>query len=134
MTIPVLTGIVPKASLRHPSANFVRFYLPAKFQADPPTPLPELKLKPYLWGSHCVAVRKFSGFARDWNVGKEAEKLAAGLSMSQWANCTSLESGYAYYVAQYSSPFKFTERLNEVWIDVDGPGFEGCKSSGIAIY
>ncbi|PON72231.1 SOUL heme-binding protein [Parasponia andersonii] len=133
MTVPVLTSIVPGAGPLHSSAYFVRFYLPVKFQANPPSPLPELNLKPVAWDGHCVAVRKFSGFARDGNIVKEAEKLATSLSRSPWANHTSSESGYAYSIAQYSSPFKFIGRVNEVWVDIDESG-EGYKSSGVAAY
>ncbi|PON59685.1 SOUL heme-binding protein [Trema orientale] len=133
MTVPVLTSIVPGAGPLHSSAYFVRFYLPVKFQANPPSPLPELNLKSVAWDGHCVAVRKFSGFARDGNIVKEAEKLATSLSRSPWANHTSSESGYAYSIAQYSSPFKFIGRVNEVWVDIDKSG-EGCKSSGVAAY
>ncbi|OVA19874.1 SOUL heme-binding protein [Macleaya cordata] len=134
MTAPVLTSIVPGAGPLHSSAYFVRFYLPIKFQATPPLPLPELNLQSEAWASHCIAVRKFSGFARDWNVVKEAEKLAASLSRTQWANSTSSESEYAYSIAQYNSPFRFIGRVNEVWVDIVGSKTEGCQSSGVAAY
>ncbi|KAK4851283.1 hypothetical protein QYF36_013831 [Acer negundo] len=39
MIAPVVTSIVPGAGPLHSSAYFVGFYLPVKFQADPPTPL-----------------------------------------------------------------------------------------------
>ncbi|XP_062116196.1 uncharacterized protein LOC133830277 [Humulus lupulus] len=133
MTVPVLTSIVPGAGPLYSSAYFVRFFLPVKSQANPPSPLPELNLKPVAWESHCVAVRKFSGFARDSNIVREAEKLTTSLSKSPWANHTSLDSGYAYSIAQYSSPFKFIGRVNEVWVDIDESG-EGCKSSAVAAY
>ncbi|KAK2993212.1 hypothetical protein RJ640_005180 [Escallonia rubra] len=132
MTAPVLTSIVPEAGPLHSSAYFVRFYLPIKFQATPPLPLPELNLKPDSWTSHCVAVRKFSGFARDSNIAREAEKLAISLSRSPWANSTSSKSKYAYSIAQYNSPFRFIGRLNEVWVDVYGSETDG--SNGIATY
>lgn len=132
MTAPVLTSIVPGAGPLHSSAYFVRFYLPVKFQASPPTPLPELNLKPYTWDSHYVAVRKFSGFARDSNIVEEAQKLATSLSRSSWANSTSEESSYAYSIAQYNSPFRFIGRVNEVWVDVNASGLQGYKSSEIA--
>ncbi|KAK3004559.1 hypothetical protein RJ639_019065, partial [Escallonia herrerae] len=115
MTAPVLTSIVPEAGPLHSSAYFVRFYLPIKFQATPPLPLPKLNLKPDTWTNHCVAVRKFSGFARDSNIAREAEKLAISLSNSPWANSTSSKSKYAYSIAQYNSPFRFIGRLYEVW-------------------
>ncbi|KAF5732167.1 heme-binding protein 2-like [Tripterygium wilfordii] len=126
MTAPVLTSIVPGAGPLHSSAYFVRFYLPEKFQANPPVPLPELKLKQYTWDSRCVAVRKFSGFAKDDNIVREAEKLAFSLSSSPWANATS-DSSDAYSIAQYDSPFQFFDRLNEVWFDID-------ESGGVATY
>ena len=108
MTAPVLTSIVPGAGPLHSSAYFVRFYLPTKFQTTPPTPLPELSLEPYTWDSHYVAVRKFSGFARDTNIVQEAEKLAT------------------------SFPFRIIGRVNEVWVDVNPSGLGGYKYSEIA--
>ncbi|CDP16932.1 unnamed protein product [Coffea canephora] len=133
MTAPVLTSIVPGAGPLHASAYFVKLYLPLKFQASPPLPLPELDLAPDSWSSHCIAVRQFSGFARDSNIVKEAEKLAISLSRSQWANSTS-HSEYAYSIAQYNSPFRIIGRKNEVWVDVAGSEANGCKSSLLASY
>ncbi|GER56806.1 heme-binding protein [Striga asiatica] len=134
MTKPVLTSIVPGAGPLHSSAYFVGLYLPVKFQVGPPVPLPELGLMPNRWKSHCIAVRKFSGFARDNNIAKEAEKLAVSLSRSEWRNSTSTQSGYAYSIAQYNSPFKFIGRINEVWVDVNGSEKDGCKSNLLAAY
>ncbi|XP_030458372.2 uncharacterized protein LOC115678994 [Syzygium oleosum] len=134
MTFPFVTSIVPEAGPLHSSAYSVLLYLPPKFQADPPTPLPELDLKPQAWESRCVAVRKFSGFAKDDNIVQEAEKLASSLSRSPWANMTSSESSYAYSIAQYNSPFRVIGRVNEVWVDVDAPGSNGCEFSGVATY
>nr|CAN78023.1 hypothetical protein VITISV_015519 [Vitis vinifera] len=134
MTAPVLTSIVPGAGPLHSSAYFVRFYLPVKFQATPPLPLPELHLKPDKWAVHCIAVRKFSGYARDDNIVIEAEKLAISLSRSPWANFTTSESNYAYSIAQYSSPFQIFGRVNEIWVDVKNSGLEGCESSSVSTY
>jgi hypothetical protein len=128
MTAPVLTSVVPGAGPLHSSAYLVRLYLPAKFQASPPVPLPELNLHADRWPSHCIAVRSFSGYARDRNVIEEAEELALSLSRSPWANSTSYPSKNAYSIAQYSSPFRFIGRVNEVWFDVD------CKSTGVETY
>ncbi|KAF8005931.1 hypothetical protein BT93_K0267 [Corymbia citriodora subsp. variegata] len=131
MTLPVLTSIVPGAGPLHSSAYVVRFFLPTKFQSTPPTPLPELKLKPYNWSSHYVAIRKFPGFALDDIVVKEAEKLALSLNRSAWANVTS-NSSYAYSIAQYSLPFQIIGRVNEIWVDVDAAGVNGNKLGGVA--
>ncbi|KAF7838305.1 heme-binding protein 2-like [Senna tora] len=135
MTSPVLTSIVTGAGPLHSSAYFVNFYLPVKFQASPPLPLPELHLKPYKWDCHYVAVRKFSGFARDDNIVKEAEKLATSLSRSPWANATSSKSPLAYSIAQYNSPFRIFGRRNEVWVDIEVPELDGCDELvGVAAY
>lgn len=127
MTSPVITSIVPGAGPFDSSAYFVRFYLPEKFQANPPTPLPELNLKPYTWKNHYVAVRKFSGYALDEIVVKEAEKLAASLRTSHWADCTSSDSENAYSIAQYNCPFHFIHRVNEVWVAMDGSKIDKCR-------
>ncbi|KAG4158428.1 hypothetical protein ERO13_D02G118100v2 [Gossypium hirsutum] len=127
MTAPVVTSLVPGAGPLHSLAYVVRFYLPAKFQDSPPTPLPELNLKPYAWDSHYVAVRKFSGFATDDIVVKQAAKLATSLSLSPWANATSA-THYTYSIAQYDPPFRFFGRTNEVWVDVDASRFAGKAS------
>ncbi|KAG7954514.1 hypothetical protein I3843_11G022800 [Carya illinoinensis] len=134
MTAPVLTSIVREAGPLHSSAYIVRFYLPVKFQASPPLPLPELNLRPCSWDSRCIAVRKFSGFARDNNIVEEAEKLGISLNRSPWANSTSSERSNAYSIAQYNSPFRIIGRVNEVWVDIDASGLDGCKSSGLATY
>ncbi|KAF3436993.1 hypothetical protein FNV43_RR19746 [Rhamnella rubrinervis] len=134
MTAPVLTSIVPGAGPFHSSAYFVRLYLPVKFQADPPMPLPELNLKPSAWDGHCIAIRKFSGFAGDDNIVEEAEKLAVSLGRSPWVNSTSSESSYAYSIAQYNSPFRIIGRVNEVWVDIDASGIDDCKTSAVATY
>lgn len=133
MTAPFLTSIVPGTGPLHSSSYLVQLYLPVKFQASPPLPLPELKLKPCGWEAHCVAVRKFSGFARDGKVIKEAEQLATSLSRFPLVNATS-ERGYAYAIAQYDSPFRLIGRVNEVWVDVNAADLDGCKSSAIAAF
>ncbi|KAF5199933.1 Soul heme-binding family protein [Thalictrum thalictroides] len=126
MTTPVLTSIVSAGPFQSSAYN-VRFYLPVKFQGIPPLPLPELDLRPVASGSHCVAVRKFSGFARDKNIVAEAEKLSVSLTRSPWANSTA-KGTYGYSIAQYNSPFRFIRRVNEVWVNLDGSKVEGCQS------
>lgn len=127
MTTPILTSIVPGTGPQHSSAYFVRLYLPTQFQASPPVPLPELNLRPDKWPGHCIAVRSFSGYARDKNVIDEAEKLALSLSQSPWGNSTNYPSKNAYSIAQYNSPFRIIGRVNEVWFDVD------CKSTSTGV-
>jgi hypothetical protein len=79
-------------------------------------------------------VRKFSGYAKDENVAREAKRLAVSLSMSPWVNVTSTENNCSYSIAQYDSPFQFIHRTNEVWADIKAPGANGCQSGVIASY
>lgn len=130
MTIPVLTTAVPGAGPLQSQGYYVSLYLPVKFQGDPPVPLPELNIKPYEFSSHCVAVRKFSGFAKDERIVKEAEKLATSLSRSPWAES---KTGRGYSIAQYNTPIRIVKRKNEVWVDIDAPEL-GCKSVGVAAH
>ncbi|KAK9277028.1 hypothetical protein L1049_006567 [Liquidambar formosana] len=76
MTAPVLTSITPTG---HGFEYLVRFFLPAKYEGIPPQPNPELNLLFYEWRSHCIAVRKFSGFAKDDTINEEKEALVASL-------------------------------------------------------
>ncbi|XP_068638552.1 uncharacterized protein [Aristolochia californica] len=131
MTTPVLTSIVPDAGPLHSSAYLIRLYLPLKYQSTPPLPLPELHLQSDNEASHCVAVRKFSGFAKDNNIVAEAEKLAISLSRSPWANATAGGGKYAYSIAQYNSPFRIIGRVNEVWVNIAGSETEDCRSTGL---
>ncbi|MED6197970.1 hypothetical protein PIB30_061768 [Stylosanthes scabra] len=131
MTAPVLTTMVPGAGPLESQGYYVSLYLPVKFQATPPLPLPELNIKPHKFASHCVAVREFSGFAKDDKVVKEAQKLATSLSRSPWADSTPSDSSYS--IAQYDAPFKIVKRRNEVWVDIDAPDL-GCKSVAVAAY
>ncbi|XP_020213740.1 heme-binding protein 2 [Cajanus cajan] len=130
MTLPVLTTTVPAAGPLQSQGYYVSLYLPVKFQATPPLPLPQLNIKPYEFSSHCVAVRMFSGFAKDERVVKEAQKLATTLSSSPWAHS---QTRPGYSIAQYNTPFRIVKRKNEVWVDIDAPEL-GCKSVGVATY
>lgn len=133
MTAPVLTSIQPDAGPLHSFAYAVRLYLPEKFQAAPPLPLPELDLQPETWASRCVAVRRFSGRARDGNIVAEAEALAASLGRTPWANSTAGGGSYAYSIAQYDPPFRFIGRVNEVWVEIDGSATPGCQAAAAAL-
>jgi SOUL heme-binding protein len=86
------------------------------------------------WVLQSVAVRKFSGFARDSNVIREAKKLELILSKSSWANSTDLDNTNSYSIAQYDSPFKLFGRFNELWVDVAGTEEMGCGSISVEAY
>ncbi|KAE9610082.1 hypothetical protein Lal_00006433 [Lupinus albus] len=133
MTIPVLTSLVLGAGPLQSQAYYVSLYLPLKFQENPPLPLPELNIKPYEFITHCVAVRNFSGKAKDDRIVKEAQKLATSLAKSPWADSSSSSSQRGYAIAQYNTPLRIFNRRNEVWVDVHAPDL-GCKSVGVAAF
>jgi hypothetical protein len=120
ITAPVLTSINSSS----PGADyFVRLSLPASYGGNPPEPNPELNLQLDKWRSHCIAVRKFSGFANDDNVSKEIEALVNSLNKHLTGKATMVEDGSYYSIAQYNSSKHLSGRLNEVWINVYA---EGC--------
>ena len=92
-----------------------------------PQPSPELNLQVEMWRSHCIAVRRFSGFAKDGNIDKEKLGLISSLdklsSSAKSKNIVVFEDKSAYAVAQYNASFHLSGRINEVWMNVSA---EGC--------
>ena len=120
MTAPVITEVLPSDGPFCESSFTVSFYVPKVNQANPP---PAEGLHVQRWKSTYVAIRQFSGFVTDYNVGEEAAALQASLEGTAWsaaiektrkANSTSV-----YTVAQYNSPFEFSDRVNEIWMLFD---------------
>uniref|UniRef100_A0A5B7BF28 Putative heme-binding protein 2 n=1 Tax=Davidia involucrata TaxID=16924 RepID=A0A5B7BF28_DAVIN len=125
MTTPILTSITPS---ENGSDYFVRFYLSSKYEGGPPQPYPELNLLFDKWTSHCVAVRKFSGFAKDDNISKEIEALVTSLDKILTGKTANMKDKNSYTIAQYNASSHLSGRLNEVWMNVSGFTAEGCPS------
>ncbi|XP_028769422.1 uncharacterized protein LOC114726869 [Neltuma alba] len=123
-TAPMLTSITSSTS-SHGNDYVVMSYMSAKYHGKPPEPNPELNLKVEKWGAHCIAVRKFSGFARDDNINTEVEALINSLS----GRAATIEDKGTYAVAQYNDSRHISGRLNEVWINLSGPFVLGCPHS-----
>lgn len=121
---PVLTSINASSS-DHGSQYYVRLYLSAMYER-PPQPSPGLNLQLDKWKSHCIAVRKFTGFVKDDNVNKEIEALENSLNKHLDGKISIVEDKSSYTIAQYNSSRHLTGRLNEVWINVSGSAAEGC--------
>lgn len=125
-TAPILTSISQAAV--NSSNHYVRFYLSRQVGVTP-QPNPELNLQVEKWRSHCIAVRKFSGFAKDASIDKEKLGLVSSLdklsSSAKSKNSVILEDKSAYAVAQYNASFHLSDRINEVWMNVSA---EGCPS------
>jgi len=95
----------------------VRMFIPSGFEGKPPVPNPELKLRIEKWKSECIAVRKFSGYAKDDNINKEMEALVTALNKQS----VTIQDTNSYIIANYNaSSHNTTQRLNEVWINVSG--------------
>ncbi|KAL3501154.1 hypothetical protein ACH5RR_035603 [Cinchona calisaya] len=126
ITAPIVTTIFPET---HASDCYVKFYLPAKYEAAPPLPKPELNLQFERWKTQCLAVRKFSGFAEDESINKEIKALVATLNKILTGKTQILEDTSAFTIAQYNASFHLSDRLNEVWLNVSGLAIEGCPPS-----
>lgn len=117
MTAPVLTAIKPSGGPFCSSTFTVKFFVPPQFSSAPPKPSQGLGVDIVTLPKRCVAVRRFPGFATDFNVAQEAKLLADSLERTAWANITSLEGrSEVYSIAQYNSPFELFNRVNEVWV------------------
>lgn len=126
MTAPVLTSITPST---HGSMYLVKYYLQPKYEKMTPKPYPELNLQVDKMKSHCIAVRKFSGYAKDDNISQEFQALLNSLEKSVARKKVVPVSKSSYGIAQYDAPFRPVGRVNEVWIDVSGYGAEGCPQN-----
>lgn len=111
MTAPVLTKVSPSDGPFCASSFTVSFYVPKINQENPP---PAKGLELQRWGKTYIAVRQFSGFVYDLEVGLEAAALYTSLRGTEWAE--EIDSAESYIVAQYNSPFEFTGRVNEIWM------------------
>lgn len=120
MTAPVISEVSPSDGPFCASSFVVSFYVPKLNQADPP---PAKGLHVQRWKPTYVAVRQFSGFVVDANIGAEAAALDASLVDTKWAAAIAksrrVEHASIYTVAQYNSPFEFDHRVNEIWFLFD---------------
>ncbi|KAI4388233.1 hypothetical protein MLD38_000580 [Melastoma candidum] len=120
MTAPVITQVSPSDGPFCTSSFLVSFYVPKENQADPP---PAKGLHLQRWNTTYVAVRQFSGFVQDSDVGQQAAALESSLSGTIWAKAIrkthATDTTLIYTVAQYNSPFEFSDRVNEIWMSFD---------------
>ncbi|KAL0906041.1 hypothetical protein M5K25_024502 [Dendrobium thyrsiflorum] len=120
MTGPVITQILPSDGPFCTSSFVVSFYVPKENQADPP---PAKGLHLQKWDVKYAAVRQFTGFVSDSDVGVEAAALYSSIAGSRWASAIDKSrkaySTSPYTVAQYNSPFEYTDRVNEIWMLFD---------------
>ncbi|XP_040990662.1 heme-binding protein 2-like [Juglans microcarpa x Juglans regia] len=117
MTAPVITEVSPSDGPLCESSFVISFSVPKLNQANPP---PAKGLHLQRWEPVYAAVRQFSGFVADSDVGEEAAALQASLAGTVWSAAIEKSHGAdhssGYTVAQYNSPFEFDDRVNEIWM------------------
>lgn len=116
MTAPVITQVSPSDGPFCASSFVVSFYVPRQNQGKPP---PADGLRVQKWGVRYAAVRQFGGFVSDYGVGEEAAALYSSLEGSAWFGAVEQDPTSVYTVAQYNSPFEFTDRVNEIWMTLN---------------
>lgn len=120
MTAPVITEVKPSDGPFCATSFVVSFFVPKENQANTP---PAKGLHVQRWGQTHVAVRQFSGFVADEDVGKEAASLYNSIAGTIWSDAIDKthagENTTLYIVAQYNSPFEFDNRVNEIWLTFD---------------
>uniref|UniRef100_A0A669BRI7 Heme binding protein 2 n=2 Tax=Oreochromis niloticus TaxID=8128 RepID=A0A669BRI7_ORENI len=110
MTAPVTCHVKPGAGPACESQFTVSFYIPEEHQATPPEPN-ESEVFIEHRKELTVYVRTYGGFSNDNMKREELLKLMESLKRD---GVQYVEK--PYYVAGYDSPFKLTNRRNEVWV------------------
>lgn len=118
MTAPVLNRVVPGAGPNCNSTFTISFFTPYALQTDagPPAPTADDVFVGTI-GPLAVAVAEFPGFAHDDDIVahaaalEEAVEAADGLAMDA-------AFGDSWWFAAYDSPYRLTNRHNEVWVPV----------------
>ncbi|XP_028295576.1 heme-binding protein 2 isoform X2 [Gouania willdenowi] len=110
MTTPVSCLVEPGAGPACESQFTVSFYVPEEHQENPPQPK-----DPLVFVEHrkefTAYVRTFGGFANEAMRREELLKLVESLKRDGVEHVDQ-----PFYIAGYDSPFKLTNRRNEVWI------------------
>ncbi|MBA0862509.1 hypothetical protein Goshw_009446 [Gossypium schwendimanii] len=121
MTAPVLVNIHPRTGHLQNSTYVVHFYMPQKFQRNPPL---SAEAQPVELPQHkYAAVRRFGGFMDDSNISVQLSALKKSLKDTgrDKSSASNQHSGRAllYSAAGYNSPFEHENRVNEVmlWFD-----------------
>ncbi|MED6268648.1 hypothetical protein CHARACLAT_024487 [Characodon lateralis] len=110
MTAPVTCHVVPGAGPACESQFTMSFYIPDELQANPPEPSdPDVFMEDRK--EFTAYVRTYGGFSNDNMKREELLKLLESLKKDGVEFVDK-----PYYTAGYDSPFKLTNRRNEVWV------------------
>ncbi|XP_062324134.1 heme-binding protein 2 [Osmerus eperlanus] len=111
MTAPVSCLVNPGAGPACETSFTVSFFIPEEHQADPPRPTDLENIFVENRKQFTAYVRTYGGFS---NEQKSREELLRLVESLQRDGAPYKET--PYYIAGYDSPFKLTNRTNEVWI------------------
>ncbi|XP_076027792.1 heme-binding protein 2 [Genypterus blacodes] len=110
MTAPVSCRVDPGPGPACETQFTVSFYIPEEHQASPPEPS-----DPQVFVEHrkefAAYVRTYGGFSNEKMKREELQKLMVSLQRDG-----APYRDDPYYAAGYDSPFKLTNRKNEVWL------------------
>lgn len=116
MTAPVLVDISPSTGPFCNSSFTVHFYMPQKYQEEPPL---SDQVHPERWPQlRYAATRRFGGFMNDSNIPMEASALKKSLKGTAWESKVAAR-GSNYTVAGYNSPLEYENRIIEVMLLFD---------------
>ncbi|XP_053193144.1 heme-binding protein 2 [Scomber japonicus] len=110
MTAPVTCRVEPGAGPACESKFTISFYIPEEHQENPPEPSDSDVFVEHR-KEMTVYVRTYGGFAKEKAKREELKKLIESL---QRDGVPFVDQ--PFYTAGYDSPFKLTNRTNEVWI------------------
>ncbi|XP_039980372.1 heme-binding protein 2 isoform X1 [Xiphias gladius] len=110
MTAPVTCRVDPGAGPACESQFTVSFYIPEEHQENPPEPSdPEVFVENRK--EFTAYVRTYGGFSNETMKRQELLKLLESLQRDGAPHVDE-----PFYTAGYDSPFKLTNRRNEVWV------------------
>merc|ERR1712115_635115 len=112
MTVPVLASVQPGQGPFCKENFTYHFYLPREFQKDPPKPT-DPRVTNVEVDALNVAVLSYPGWSNENKVISHGKELFEFLKQD---NVTYTSENY--FTAGYDSPFRLTDRHNEVWVQV----------------
>lgn len=117
MTAPVKVRLIPSQGPFCESKFVMSFFVSNSFQGKPPAPTSEDVYIDHV-PETTYFVTSFGGFARESKVVRHATELVEGLE----------DAGYKFnkhhfFSAGYDSPFRLTDRHNEIWVESIGSDF-----------
>merc|ERR1712216_563670 len=114
MTVPVLASVIPGAGPFCEENFTYHFYLPAEFQTNPPKP-DDPRVTNVVLDAMDVAVVSFPGWMNEKEAISHGRDLFEDLKEDNVAFNPDM-----FYTAGYDSPFRLTDRHNEVWAKIQG--------------